>query len=91
MKISNDQITRVIRYLQEGGAAAPVSSVQDEDGIVLPADAVLIDTVMRRLKEVPDVRRERVRQIKARLPTYDVPPDAIAEKMIGRAIGDLLR
>ncbi len=88
MKISDDQIGKVIRYLIEGGAAAPVSSPRR---ISLQQDTVFVDSVIQHLAALPEVREERVRHLRANLAHYDVAPEEIAQKMIGRAIGDQLR
>lgn len=86
MQISDEQITKVIRYL---GAADNAAS--SRCGAPCLVDPRLVDEVKRHLSSMPDVREARVRVLKANLQSYDVPPDAIAHKIIGRAIGDQLR
>lgn len=86
MKISDDQIAKVIKYL--GAADHPAPHAYGEHALVDPR---LVEEVKRHLRGLPDVREERVRFLRANLRAYDVPPEAIAQKIIGRAFGDQLR
>jgi len=86
MKISDDQITKVIKYLGAADKTAP--SVCGGHALIDPR---LVEEVKRHLGGLPDVREERVRYLRANLDVYDVPPEAIAQKIIGRAFGDQLR
>jgi len=86
MKISDDQVAKVIKYLGAADDTAP--SVYGRHDLVDPR---LVEEVKRHLRDLPDVREERVRFLRANLHVYDVPPEAIAQKIIGRAFGDQLR
>lgn len=86
MKISDSEIARAIQYLAEGGHAAPSAL----SGLG-PVDPALMEAVRCHLRGVPDVREERVRHLRAALVGYHIAAEAVADKIIGRAIGDRLR
>ena len=86
MQISDDQISRVMRYLGAGDDAAPSSCVGN-----ITADPRLVEEIKQHLRGMPDVRKERVRHLRRNIDTYTVGSERIAAKMIGRALGDQLR
>lgn len=87
MKISDDQIIKVMRYIGAGEEAGPSSF---RGGRCAP-DPMFVEEIKQHLSVMPDVRDKRVRDLRARLDTYSIAPEVIAAKMIGRAIGDRLR
>lgn len=86
MKISDDQIAKVIQYLGAGGDAAPSSCPERR-----PPDPALIEAITEHLRSMPDVRVEYVRRLRANIDRYNIAAEEIARKIIGRAIGDQLR
>lgn len=75
-----------MRYLGAGNDAALSASMARPS-----ADPLLLAQVRAHLRGLPDIREERVRQLRGAIAVYNVAADEIAHKMIGRAIGDQLR
>jgi hypothetical protein len=84
MLISDHEIHRTLRLLKEGTRRTdPPPPVDDE----------LNRMVFSYLETLPDVRKEKVRFLRAaiRSSRYYVPEEKVAEKMIGRCLADHLR
>lgn len=43
------------------------------------------------LQQLPDLREPIVNRVKTGLGTYEIDPRTVAEKMLGRLIGDMVR
>ncbi|MBE3583470.1 MAG: flagellar biosynthesis anti-sigma factor FlgM [Limnochordaceae bacterium] len=103
MKISINQIASVYRlYRIEQQTSHTTVQATREAGA--PADQVTISKEAQHLRElhqkvqaqlasVPEIRSDRVAELRAALlkGTYQVPASAVAEKMLGRALADRLR
>lgn len=81
--ISNEQIERALAYLRShrGGPVAIRASVTPEQ----------VERIKNHLRDLPDVREPMVSDLRKRLPIYVVDPGIVADKMVGRVIGDKIR
>lgn len=96
MMISKAQIQQVMQQYRENTKTAKpaqtgsVSVARQADEVTLSREALNAQQVQKHLKEIPDVREERVRELQTSIQsgTYNVCGEDIAEKMIGRVIVD---
>lgn len=87
MIISDEQVQRVVEYLQTSDAyqiAAP-SCVFDY------SSSQIVDRVVESLRDVPEVRADRVEQARAMLAEQMPSAEVVAAKLIGRVLSDSLR
>lgn len=87
MIISDEQVQRVVEYLQTPDEYA----MADASCTLSRTPADLVDRVVREVAELPDVRGDRVEQARAMMAFN--PPDSklVAGKLIGRVLSDSLR
>ncbi|MHB8761393.1 MAG: hypothetical protein ACYC6J_03235 [Coriobacteriia bacterium] len=86
MMISDEQVRRAVEYLRKAESNA-VSLPSGSD----PAAAEIVDRVVESLKEVPDVRVDRIAHARL-LMAEDLPSaDELASKLIGRVLSDSVR
>jgi len=98
--VSSQQIQVVLRLYgarqikgpQEQRSPAEAQVVREEgaDRAELSEEALFYQEARKAVQEAPDVREERVREIKEALVkgTYAVPAETVAEKMLGRLLVD---
>lgn len=86
MMISDEQVRRAVDYLRTSEEhVEPLERVTD------PGAIELVDRVVEALRELPDVRDDRVEH--ARRFVNDTLPssDELASKLIGRVLSDSIR
>lgn len=83
MIISNEQVERAMEHLKECGRSSCALT-----GAVSPEE---LTRIKAHLRQVPDVREAVVLRIRSVLPSYEPDPRMVAEKMMGRLIGDMVR
>lgn len=74
-----------------GGKTSESRSVSGADAVMISGKAKETVSFARALKELPDVRRDKVAELKARVNSgaYNVSGKDIAEKMVSSAINGL--
>ena len=98
MKISDQEVSRLLSYsrLERTGTASQTAAATDV-AVVRTAARVDISTqaqevrrVTELIKQLPDVRADRVQALKAQIEngTYHVSSEDIADLMIRRALAD---
>jgi negative regulator of flagellin synthesis FlgM len=97
MKISQSQVQSVIKaYASTGGTRAKPTAERSADprgdALVLSPQAQEILSLKERLAQVPEVRSEKVAELRAAIDrgTYKVSGREVAEKILARAIVDEL-
>lgn len=62
------------------------NSLNFKDELSISNEAKEIQQLMKKLKDIPDVREEKINEIKERIKsgTYEINPEKIAEKMLNR-------
>lgn len=101
MKISNSQMNKLQSlYAQQAKAAGAANRTADSnitskiagqrDELVLSDRAREIQLAMKAAKASPDLREERVKEIKEQIQngTYSVPAEDVARAMLNRAKAD---
>ena len=102
MKISNEELSRLLAYAPQersGSRAGVGSSVQAENvssvshaaaEINLSSNARDIQLAKKAIADVPDVREDRVRALKAQIEngTYHVSGNDIADLILRRTLAD---
>lgn len=83
MIISNEQVQRALEDVRKCGRSSCSLT-----GSVSPEE---LTRIKAHLRQVPDVRETMILRIRSILPTYDPDPREVAEKMVGRLIGDMVR
>ncbi len=86
MIISDEQVRRVVEYLQ----TAAEQCTLDEHGGCVRLPAGFLEEVRAIVETLPDVRADRIEEARRRLAAMP-PPDEIAAKLIGRVISDCIR
>jgi len=100
MKISDikDVNAQMVQQYQRNESIASVVDKQAGAAAVKPEETVDLSTMARDIQQakvevsqVPDVREEKVQEIKAQVETgtYNVSGEQIANKMVGESIIDL--
>lgn len=101
MKVTEtrNQISELIQQQQagdktaQGREARPVSgTIATEEKVTLSGRAKDIQHARQLIAELPDVRKEKVDDLKARIEggSYRVDGEKVAEKMIGESLLDIL-
>ncbi|HHY34958.1 MAG TPA: flagellar biosynthesis anti-sigma factor FlgM [Firmicutes bacterium] len=101
MMISRAQINQILKVYRTSSTGKlspsarpdelPAGGLPDALSIsVSPQDVSMVKSV---IKNIPEVREEKVREISRRLRegTYHVEPEEVAEKLLGRLMADKLR
>ncbi len=87
MIISDEQVRLVVEYLHTPDAY----QTRDEAISLRLAPPELVDRVVSSLRDVPDVRADRVEQARTML-AHEIPgADEVAGKLIGRVLSDSIR
>ena len=87
MKISREQAESSLKYLRETPPPdSPLRAVPDVSDRE-------IESVKNGWDDLDDLRREMVADIRRELSdaNYEVPPDWVADKLVGRIVSDRLR
>jgi hypothetical protein len=89
MMISNEQVERALAYLRDNDHEVETSAPARSG----PAHASddLVARVRDAMLTAPDTRADRVAEARAHLAEGIFSSDAVADKMVGRLIGDSLR
>lgn len=95
MMISKTQIQQVLKQYGENTkvrksdktSAAPM---QQKDSVVLSKQGLDIQQMQKALKDIPDVREEKVQEVKEQIRSgnYNVSGEEIAEQILGRTVVD---
>jgi negative regulator of flagellin synthesis FlgM len=100
MIISGKQVQNVLKTYAEQNKATKnkmekteFKTLQKQDEVILSASAQEFSQTLQGLKDVSDVREDKVKELSARVEdgTYHVDAHDIADKMIGRTLADSLR
>ncbi|SDF79504.1 flagellar biosynthesis anti-sigma factor FlgM [Sporolituus thermophilus] len=99
MIISNNQIQNILKVYGEqakvGKSARQPSAgpAQRKDEVVLSAQAQEFSQILQALRNMPEVREDKVKELADRIAAgnYQVDAKEIAEKMVGRIIADRVR
>lgn len=86
MMISDEQVRRAVEYLRTSDEY-PEPAVQPSD----PAAIELVDRVVEALRDVPDVRSDRVEHARVLVNDALPPSSELASKLIGRVVSDSIR
>jgi len=100
MKVSDikDVNTQMIQQYQRNESMASVAEKQAGSAAVKPEEKVDLSTMAKEIQQakvevskVPDVREEKVQEIKGQVEkgTYNVSGEQIANKMVGESVVDL--
>ncbi len=100
MKVSDikDVNTQMIQQYQRNESMASVADKQAGSTAVKPEEKVDLSTMAKEIQQakvevskVPDVREEKVQEIKSQVEkgTYNVSGEQIADKMVGESVVDL--
>ena len=89
MRISQMEIDSVINVYRTRAAAA-TRGTAGTDAFSISKDALLMSKVRASYERLPDVREDRVRELRRRIADgkYYVPTDLIVEKILGRLISE---
>lgn len=87
MIISDEQVRRVVEYLQTSDEYDVTSRTQSRS----EGYTDLVDRVVREVSAMPDVRGDRVEQARAMMAFNPPDPGLVADKLIGRVLSDSLR
>lgn len=98
MIISGKQVQEMLRLYADQNqkakqAVRPQQSAAKRDEVVLSPKAQEFAQLLQQAKAAPDVREDKVAELKAKLDSgnYSVDAKDIADKMIGRVLADRLR
>ncbi|NUL81554.1 MAG: flagellar biosynthesis anti-sigma factor FlgM [Armatimonadetes bacterium] len=96
MRISIDEARNVARlYQAEGEVSIDLASVTPPttDAVTLTDDAELVKEVLAEVKAQPDIRDERVTELKAAYESgqYTVDAKAVADAIVRRALADRIK
>lgn len=97
MIISNQQVQNILKnYGVSGGRKArytePVNPPAQQDRLELSPEAQRLNAIRQQVAAAPDLRMDRVNELKARIQkgTYQVDSNAVAQKMLERSLADQL-
>ena len=90
MRISQAEIDSVISVYRTRAVAATRGTVDASDAFSISKDALLMSKVRASYERLPDVREDRVRELRRRISEgrYYVPTDLIVEKILGRLLSE---
>ena len=90
MRISQAEIDSVISVYRTRAVAATRGAVDASDAFSISKDALLMSRVRASYERLPDVREDRVRELRRRISEgkYYVPTDLIVEKILGRLVSE---
>lgn len=99
MMISKAQIGQILKVYEAQGAARPSSKAVGSSGevvkdkIVLSASQEDLAKVRELVKNLPDIRLDKVESLKKQIEAgaYKVDAAAVADKMLGRLMADRLK
>lgn len=89
MRISQTEIDSVINVYRTRAVAA-TRGASEADAFSISKDALLMSKVRASYERLPDVREDRVRELRRRIAEgkYYVPTDMIVEKILGRLFSE---
>lgn len=86
MRVQGPNLTKLLRtYLkQQKVKKSPETNLSPEDQFEISEESKLLSAALQELKKMPEIRQERVEQIKAQIKarTYNVSAEKVAEKML---------
>lgn len=94
MQITLEEVRRVVKaYRAAVKSSTPLEQVPEPLTTSPEADQQLARQLAKALTQMPDIRSERVQEIKKRLEagTYAVSSEAVAGAIIRRALADKIR
>ncbi len=98
MIISSKQVQNILKVYGENKVtksanADKASQVQRRDEVVLSSAAKEFGPMLQALKNMPDVREDKVKEISEKIQSgnYTIDGREVADKMIGRIMADRLR
>lgn len=98
MIISGKQIQNVLKVYSDNHQVKKTKpdksgQAQGKDEVVLSSQAQEFAQILQDIKNLPDVREEKVKEITERIASgnYRVEAGVVAEKMIGRMIADKMQ
>lgn len=99
MIISSKQIQNVMKTYADQNKVAksprpqPGLAASRKDEVILSPEAQEFGHIYQAIKALPDVRADKIREISERIAhgNYSVEAREVAEKMLGRAVADLMR
>ena len=86
MMISDEQVRRAVEYLRTSDEHPVALEVEND-----PAAIALVDRVVEALREIPDVREDRVEHARVLIDDSLPSADELASKLIGRVVSDAIR
>ena len=86
MMISDEQVRRAVEYLRNSDEYDVAPRVPND-----PSNIEMVDRVVEVLRDVPDVRDDRVAHARSMVQAALPPSDELATKLIGRVISDSIR
>lgn len=97
MIISGKQIQNILKTYSENKSVKnakfeKVGSAQQKDQVVLSSQAQEFAQTLQKIKNMPEVREDKVQEISERIHSgnYNISAQDVAEKMVGRCIADKL-
>lgn len=98
MIISRHQVASVLRayglgkteHPEPAGAASKARQAPGRDRVELSAEAVAVQRLVAMARDLPEVRAERVAELRERIARgdYRVDPEAVAERLLYRLLAD---
>jgi hypothetical protein len=86
MMISDEQVRRAVEYLQNSDEDSGPVEIDSDPGVL-----ALVDRVVEALRDVPDVREDRVAHARSFMGDRLPSPEELAGKLIGRVVSDSIR
>lgn len=92
MKISATELQSVIAVYKTSGSARAQAGTSTSDAAEISFDGAALLAIRRAYDRLPDVREERVRELRRRVREgrYYIPTQEIVEKILGRLTVDAM-
>ena len=98
MIISGKQIQNILKAYGDNKPvkntkAEKMAATQQKDEVVLSTQAQEFAHILQKIKNMPDVREEKVQELTQRIQSgeYHVEAKEVADKMIGRVLADKIQ
>lgn len=98
MIISGKQIQNILKAYGDNKPvkntkAEKMAATQQKDEVVLSTQAQEFAHILQKIKNMPDVREEKVQELTQRIQSgeYHVEAKDVADKMIGRVLADKIQ
>ena len=85
MRISDEQVARVVKYLRSSGGEAST------DRLAPTISPEFAERILAAMDVLPDVRQECVARARDHLVAGELTPERVADKVIARAVSDSIR